>query len=124
MACRWIVDRITRRVGALGLGAMHACLEKAELAFVSLAASPRWPPMFIIGLPRVGSTLVYQLIVSRFEAAFFCNAAAVMPRSPALVTSLLGAQSILLGRRECFGDDRHWLSAKPSNYPSLAHLDP
>lgn len=34
------------------------------------------------------------------------------------------AESILLGRRECFGSDDHWFSAKPSSFASLAGLAP
>jgi len=189
--------------------------------------SPHWPPLFIVGLPRVGSTLVYQAIVRRFVVAYLCNAAAWHPRAPAVVTALLtrsvgiwppntftsnygtttgwnapaqgremwgrwfppdqayqgeGALSatairemravvtkleaafsapfvnkaqghavripglceafphalfirmrrehdairlsILKGRRECFHDESHWFSAKPSNYESLRGLDP
>lgn len=183
--------------------------------------------MFVIGLPRVGSTLIYQSLVQGLCLSYLCNAAASFPESPALVTHLLHrtigihppscfescygvspgwrspaqgrevwarwfpedqsycgpgsvagpsliamrstiasierafgmpflnkaqghavrigplheafphaifvhvqreptavAESILRGRRDCFGDDTHWFSAKPSTYGSLMTLDP
>jgi hypothetical protein len=199
----------------------------SEPQFVACASAPRFPPIFIIGLPRVGSTLVYQAIVRGLVTSYFCNAAATGPRAPALITRALSrfltitppdcytsdygitrgwnapaqareiwgrwfpgdqsyvggggcpasdlravrgtvsrveqalgapfvsksqghavrilplfeafpgavfvrvrraaiavAESILLGRRECFQDDTHWFSAKPSNHRDLVDLDP
>lgn len=191
------------------------------------AVAPRWPPIFIIGPPRVGSTLAYQLLVCGLKTSFICNAAAATPHAPAITTWALAiasginppdryescygvspgwnapaqgretwgrwfppdqsyvgagecspaavveiqgtvsrierafgapfvnkaqghcvrilslceafpsavfvrvrraaaavAESVLLGRRECFGDARQWFSAKPSGYASLKDLDP
>jgi hypothetical protein len=184
-------------------------------------------PIFIIGLPRVGSTLVYQTLVRGLAVSYLCNAAASFPQSPALIThwltriwgitpprgfdsaygvaagwraasqgrdiwarwfpedqsyvgqgelapssggelrgtvaavedafgqpfvnksqghavrilalrevfpnavfihvrrdALAVAESILRGRRECFGHDAAWFSVKPSTYPQLAGLAP
>jgi hypothetical protein len=36
-------------------------------------ASLRHPPLFIVGAPRSGSTLLYQLVVERFDVAYLSN---------------------------------------------------
>jgi len=33
----------------------------------------RYPPLFIIGPPRTGSTLLYQLVVQRFDVGYLAN---------------------------------------------------
>lgn len=216
-------QRVLRCAGFPADVAFRGC----ERSFVASAPPARFAPLFITGLPRVGSTLVYQALVRRFATAFICNAAAATPRAPAVVTWLLSrtraitppdrylnhygntagwsgpsqgreiwgrwfplnqtyvaaggcsppamremrgtvsriehafrspfvnksqghavrilplceafpravfvrvrrnvvdvATSVLVGRRECFRDDRVWFSAKPSNYESLRALDP
>jgi hypothetical protein len=47
-------------------------------------------PVFILGAPRTGSTLLYELLVTVYQAAFFSNLAAFFFRSPALITRLVG----------------------------------
>ncbi len=51
---------------------------------------PRWrcdqPQLFIIGLPRSGTTLVYQYIVHRLRVSYFSNAVGRYPRSPCVAT--------------------------------------
>jgi hypothetical protein len=190
--------------------------------------SPPFPPIFLTGLPRVGSTLVYQTLVRGLHLGFFHNAAALFPAAPCAISGLLArlapcseppavftskysvtpgwnapsqareiwgrwfpmdqsyvpagyldassrqelratvgfierlagapfvgkaqghavrilplgeafpgaifvrvrrphpevAASILAGRRECFHDDTHWFSAKPSGHDALLSLDP
>jgi len=198
-----------------------------EVALVSEPNRAPFPPLFVIGLPRVGSTLVYHALARRYRMAYICNAAAAFPSCPALVTSMLCrvarvspgsvfvnrygvtpgwsgpsqagrvwarwfprdqryvdpesvddeaisamrgsiariesafdapfvnkaqghalriealskvfpnalfvrigrerlevAESILRGRRECFGTDHHWFSAKPHDFKLIASLDP
>lgn len=47
-----------------------------------------WPQIFILGLPRSGTTLLYQYIVHRFEVAYFTNGVGTYPLSPCLITWL------------------------------------
>lgn len=51
---------------------------------------PRWrceqPQLFILGLPRSGTTLVYQYVVHRLSVAYFTNAVGRYTRSPCVAT--------------------------------------
>ncbi|MBD3418449.1 hypothetical protein GF412_05730 [Candidatus Micrarchaeota archaeon] len=40
------------------------------------------PPMFIIGPPRSGTTLLYQVLVNRYKLAYFSNFSANFPQTP------------------------------------------
>jgi len=46
------------------------------------------PQLFILGLPRSGTTLVYQYIVNRLKVAYFTNGAGKYYLAPCLVTFL------------------------------------
>jgi len=46
------------------------------------------PPIFIIGLPRSGSTLLYQLITHHFKVSYFSNLSSFFFSYPATVTFL------------------------------------
>lgn len=207
--------------------AIARLLSTIEGRLLAKARSPKLAPIFVIGLPRVGSTLVYHALVRRFGLSYLCNAAASFPRTPVTATAglrccipvtpgadfrnrygvtpgwtgpaqgremwgrwfpadqshvgpgvldvaaraeirgtvagiesafglpfvnkaqgnavrvhalcetfedalfvrvnrdhLTVAESILRGRRECFGDEHKWFSAKPSNVSALLPLDP
>lgn len=45
-------------------------------------------PIFIIGLPRSGSTLLFQLLTSNYKFSFFSNLATVFYKGPTLILSL------------------------------------
>ena len=47
-------------------------------------------PMFVISLPRSGSTLLYQLLLQRFRLAYFSNLMAAFPDSPVTVAGHFG----------------------------------
>ena len=54
-----------------------------------LASSTReldYPPIFIVGPPRSGTTLLYQLMLHRFHLAYFPNIANRFNKSPVLAT--------------------------------------
>lgn len=51
-------------------------------------ADPSSPQLFILGLPRTGTTLVYQYIVHRLRVAYFTNGCGRYHRSPCLVTRI------------------------------------
>lgn len=46
------------------------------------------PQFFILGLPRTGTTLIYQYVVHRLNVAYFTNGVGKYSRSPSLVTLL------------------------------------
>ena len=46
------------------------------------------PPTFIIGPPRTGSTLLYQMLVANYGFSYFSNFSAFFYKSPALITRL------------------------------------
>lgn len=53
------------------------------------------PQIFIIGLPRSGTTLVYQYVVHRLQFAYFTNGVGRYPKQPCLITFI---QRILCGK--------------------------
>jgi len=48
-------------------------------------------PLLIVGAPRSGTTVLYQLIVSQFQVAYVCNLAALLYRAPVIATRLARA---------------------------------
>lgn len=65
------------------LGAMESLLLRH-----GADADPSSPQLFILGLPRTGTTLVYQYIVHRLGVAYFTNGCGRYHRSPCLVTRI------------------------------------
>jgi len=68
-------------------------------------------PMFVISLPRSGSTLLYQLLLQRFRLAYFSNLMAAFPDSPvtvAVISGWLGGQDPPEDVASTFGATRGW----------------
>jgi Sulfotransferase family len=68
-------------------------------------------PLFLISLPRSGSTLLYQLLLQRFRLAYFSNLMAAFADSPVTVARLtrwLGGQRPPNDLRSHFGTTRGW----------------
>jgi len=61
---------IVRRLAALPARAAESRFQRRALARHTGAVRPQ---LFILGLPRTGTTLVYQYIVHRCEVAYFTN---------------------------------------------------
>jgi len=55
---------------------------------MSMNRKLKYPAIFIIGPPRSGTTLLYQLIVHHFHVAYFPNIAAMFPEAPVLATRI------------------------------------
>lgn len=103
--------RMRRGLRRLAGAMADLALRGREKAYVVSALPTRFAPLFITGLPRVGSTLVYQAFVRRFAAAYVRNAAAATPRAPALVTRLLSRALVIVppdGYRNRYGDTAGW----------------
>jgi len=46
----------------------------------------QYPPLFILGPPRSGTTLLYQLMIHRFELSYFTNIADLLNKIPVMAT--------------------------------------
>jgi hypothetical protein len=62
-----------------------------------------YPPIFVVGAPRSGSTLLYQLLTDRFDVGYLANGHARLPGAPSLVERRRG---LVRGRRTALGDYR------------------
>jgi hypothetical protein len=70
----------------MGSGLVHPLLRAAERMFVSRSRPVSAPRLFILGLPRSGTTLVYQYIVHRLKVAYLTNGVGRFPYAPCLTT--------------------------------------
>jgi hypothetical protein len=82
------VPRFARRrsVTALNRALSRIELRKAVAAEVPLAH----PPVFIVGAPRSGSTLLYQLVVVRFDVGYLSNLHCRLYGAPSVVERMAG----------------------------------
>ena len=55
---------------------------------VRVASHPRGPQIFILGLPRSGTTLAYQYLAHRLDVAYFTSGANRFPGIPCTITRL------------------------------------
>ncbi len=60
-----------------------------EESIIRKGSRPRWSPIIIIGPPRSGTTLVYQVFTRGLSLSYFCNLAADFHLSPGIVTVVL-----------------------------------
>lgn len=58
-------------------------------------------PIFVVGAPRSGSTLLYQLLTDRFDVGYLANGHARQPGAPSLVERRRG---LVRGRQAELGD--------------------
>jgi hypothetical protein len=72
-----------RATGHIALAPMEAALARAE------AAAHLPPPVFLIGPPRSGTTLLYEAMVTRFRMAFIANVAHRFFRTPVAASRLM-----------------------------------
>jgi hypothetical protein len=68
--------------------AVRASLKPLEAAALHIGEPIPFPPIFIISLPRSGSTLLYLLAVRKFRLSYFSNFAMACPASPGVLTAL------------------------------------
>lgn len=74
--------------GRLRRVVVRAPLVVAERLAVARLERPHHPPLFILGLPRTGTTLVYQYVVHRLRVAYFTNGVGDHPYAPVATTWL------------------------------------
>lgn len=77
----WINRVLTKSVEAI--------LKNMESSVVKESAELKHIPIFIIGPPRSGSTLLYQLITLYFKVCYFSNFMVRFPETPACLARLL-----------------------------------
>ncbi|PWE33030.1 hypothetical protein DDZ14_08050, partial [Maritimibacter sp. 55A14] len=90
-------------------GAVHAALGPMEARLLARQTGPaRWPHVFILSAPRSGTSLFYELMVTRYRFAYFSNLAHRFWKTP-VAASRLGRRLI----------DRH-KAAYRSDYGHIA----
>lgn len=90
--------RLKRHVKSLARG----ILGKVESSLtLRITGDNSFVPIFVISLPRSGSTLVYQLLVERFEVCYFDNLMTRFPGAPATLR-LLSRWAPASARNESF----------------------
>lgn len=77
-----IAKKLRSTVGELWLG------EKLEEFFIGNTSSKVEAPIFIVGLPRSGSTLLYQILTEHYKLTYFSNFSSVFVSYPASISCL------------------------------------
>lgn len=73
-------------IGAIRLGG-HTLMAPLERRLMR-GTDQQQPPVFIIGAPRSGTSLLYELMITRFRFAYMANAAHRFYRTPLAATRL------------------------------------
>ncbi|MGR3762412.1 sulfotransferase (plasmid) [Roseobacteraceae bacterium NS-SX3] len=72
--------------GLRGLG--HGLLAPLEAQLLRRHPEPRWPHVFILGAPRSGTSLFYELMATGYRFAFFSNLAHRFYKTPAAASRM------------------------------------
>jgi hypothetical protein len=64
-----------------GLGVMETAISRRQ-------SQPKWSPIFIVGLSRSGTTLLYQVLFNGFEVCYISNFTRLFPSAPVLLALL------------------------------------
>jgi hypothetical protein len=67
---------------------VEALLRPVEARCYAAGNGVEHAPVFIVGPPRTGSTLLYQLLVRRYRCCYFSNLLNAFPRAPLAVATL------------------------------------
>lgn len=73
---------LVRDVAAVLLSPLDLCLEVAESRRLRSTRAPMLPLVLVVGAPRAGTTLVYQVLARYLPVTYFTNLSALFPRSP------------------------------------------
>ncbi len=74
-------------------GTVHTVLTPFENRILARQSAPQWPHVFILGAPRSGTSLFYELMTAGFEFSYFSNLAHRFYKTP-LAATWLGARLI------------------------------
>jgi len=69
-------------------GSVHTALAPLERRLLAQHGTARWPHVFIVGAPRSGTSLFYELLVTRYRFSFFSNLAHRFYKTPVAATRL------------------------------------
>lgn len=69
-------------------GSVHTALAPLERQLLARHGTARWPHVFIVGAPRSGTSLFYELLVTRYRFSFFSNLAHRFYKTPVAATRL------------------------------------
>lgn len=69
-------------------GSVHTALSPMERRLLAQHGTARWPHVFIVGAPRSGTSLFYELLVTRYRFSFFSNLAHRFYKTPVAATRL------------------------------------
>jgi len=82
-----------RKILRWAITEIQAIFSVLDRPFLWQTRMPHWPPIFIIGVPRSGTTLFYQLMTHSFHIAYLPNIANTFYGCPIVATTF--------GRRLC-----------------------
>jgi hypothetical protein len=91
--------------------AVNTLLHPLECALLSRHdRQPAYPPLFIIGAPRSGSTVIYQTLVNCLEVGYFSNLHALLYGMPTIVERCYNARAHLDHKdyESSLGQTRGW----------------
>lgn len=60
----------------------HQCTALLDYRYLHQEVNCAWPPIFIVGAPRSGTTLIYQLLMSAYKFAYLPNIANTFYQCP------------------------------------------
>ena len=77
-----------KKIAHLGIGLMHQPTALLEIFALRRRIQCKWPPVFIVGSPRSGTTLLYQLLMSAFKFSYIPNISNTWYMMPVAAASL------------------------------------
>jgi hypothetical protein len=80
-----------QRLKGMVKAAAGRALAQMERPLLAVPGAIEHAPIFIVGAPRSGSTLLYQLVAQRFKVCYFSNAMMMFPDAPAALSRFLSA---------------------------------
>lgn len=79
---------LNSQLKAVVRSSVHMLLEPVERRLLDQRESESTPPCFILGAPRSGTTLLYELLVTYYEFSYFTNLANMFYLTPLAVSKL------------------------------------
>ena len=87
---RAISMKILERSKSIGIRAVNSLLDPVERVFAPRKSAFAFPPVFIIGAPRSGSTLLFQTLVNAYRFGYLSNLHCLCYGFPYLLQVLVG----------------------------------
>lgn len=87
-------------------GTVHSTLTPMEQRLLQRHPRLHRPPVFIVGAPRSGTSLFYELLVTRYRLAYLSNLAHRFYKTPSAVTKL-GRRALVAHRANYTSDYGH-----------------